>query len=87
MNVFIIESTLNYEIVDCVRNKYNVETDLFKIKNCNVLIVGLVEDIKLALKIIDIALQNGIEVICIKYGTYKKAFVSNLLINEGAIYI
>jgi len=87
MKVFVIESELNSEIVEYICKKYKVEKDVTKLKSCSVVVVSLVKDIKLALQIIEVALQYGIEIICIRAKFCKEAFACNLLIKEGANYV
>jgi len=87
MRIFVVEKELNLEIVEHLRTKYTVEKDIKKLKSCRVLIIGMVKDIKLALQIIEVALQLGIEVICIRPNLCKEAFTCNLLIKEGAMYV
>lgn len=87
MKIFVIENELNSEIVEYISKKYDIEKEITKLNSCGVVIVSLVKDIKLSLQIIDIALQCGIEVVCIRPKFCKEAFVCNLLIKEGAMYV
>ena len=85
MKVFVIESELNKEIVEHISKKYIIQNNINKLYECGAVIVGRVKNIKLALEIIDVVLQLGIDVICVKENVNN--FVCNLLIKEGAIYI
>ena len=89
MRILVIESERNREIVEFLENtnKYVIQNDITMLSECNIVIVGLVQNIREALDIIEIALQYGIEIICIKQKFCKESYVCNLLIKEGALYI
>lgn len=77
----------NIELYEYLKNKYTIKKEPNMIFKCQVVIMAKVINIKEALNIADIALHNGIEIICIKQPYNKCGFVSNLLIKEGAISV
>lgn len=87
MRIFVIEQDKNLHLVKYLKEKYLVETNIQNLKKCSVVVISNIVNIKLALEIVDVALQQGIEVICIKSQNYKQCFVCNLLIYEGAMYV
>lgn len=86
MNIYIIEKENNMDIYNYLTLKsYLVQDNVQCLNKCNVVIVSRVQKVKEALDIIDISLQNGAEVVCIK-PNYND-FVCRLLIRDGAIFV
>lgn len=86
MNIYIIEKENNEDIYNYLSLKnYLIQDKLQYLNKCSVVIVSRVQKIKEALDIIDMSLQNGAEVICIK-PNYND-FVCRLLIRDGAICV
>lgn len=86
MNIYIIEKENNMDIYNYLTLKsYLVQDKVQCLNKCNVVIVSRVQKVKEALDIIDISLQNGAEVVCIK-PNYND-FVCRLLIRDGAIFV
>lgn len=86
MKIYLIESVNNKELYDYLRQKYIVVTNR-RLYEANVIIVNKINNIRLALDIIDYALSQGKEIICIKDSFSKEYYVSNYLIQNGANYI
>lgn len=86
MRIYIIEKENNMDIYNYLTLKKHLVLDKIQhLNKCNVVIVSRVQKIKEALEIIDISLQNGVEVVCIK-PNYND-FVCNLLIKDGATFV
>lgn len=86
MNVYVIESEQNRELCEYLkRQKYNVVENLTKLCDCSVIIVSQIKKVKEALELIDVGLQLGLDVICLKEPQYN--FVCKLLIQDGACFV
>ena len=86
MKIYIIEKENNMDIYNYLTLKKHLVLDKIQYLNkCNVVIVSRVQKIKEALEIIDISLQSGVEVVCIK--PKYNDFVCNLLIKDGATFV
>lgn len=86
MKIYIIESENNKEIASYLKEKHQI-LNIYNISEADVIIVNKVHNIKLALNIIDCALNLGKEIICIKNRFGKEYYVSNYLIKNGAISV
>ena len=86
MKIHLIESNKNKELYSYLKRKYII-VNLDKIKEANVIIVNKVYNIKYALDIVDFALNEGKEIICIKNSFSKEHYVCNYLIKNGATYV
>ena len=86
MKIYLIESTINKELYNYLKQKHIVlnKRDL---NEASVVIVNKVHNIRQALDIVDFALSQGIEVICIKNNFAKEHYVCNYLIQNGASYV
>ena len=86
MKIYLIESTKNIELYNYLKQKHIVVTKR-KLNEANVVIVNKVHNVRQALDIVDFALSQGIEVICIKNNYAKEHYVCNYLIQNGASYV
>ncbi len=86
MKIYLIESTSNKELYNYLKQKHIV-IGKNKINEAHVVIVNKVHNVKLALNIVDFALSQGKEVICIKNKFAKEYYVCNYLIQNGASYV
>lgn len=86
MKIYLIESTSNKELYNYLKQKYIIVTKR-KLNEANVVIVNKVHNIRQALDIVDFALNQGKEVICIKNNFAKEHYVCNYLIQNGANYV
>ena len=86
MKIYLIESSNNKELSVYLKNKYKLLSKQ-KLHLADVIIVSKVDNVKEGLDIVDFALMNGKEIICIKHGFAKDSYVSNYLIQNGAKYI
>lgn len=86
MKIYLLEKENNKLLYDYLKKKHKM-IDEVNIYKANVVIVNKVYNIKRGLEIIDFALNNGIEIICIKNNFAKEHYVSNYLIKDGATYI
>lgn len=86
MKIYLIESTLNKELYNYLKQKHIVVNEK-RLNEANVVIVNKVHNVRQALDIVDFALSQGIEIICIKNSFAKEYYVSNYLIQNGAIYV
>lgn len=86
MNIYIIEKENNVEIYEYLKGKkYNIVEKLTDLHKCNAVIVSKVKKTREALELIDVGLQLGLDVICLKEPKYN--FVCNLLIQDGACFV
>ncbi len=86
MKIYLVESALNKELYNHLKQKY-VVVNKQRLKEANVVIVNKVHNVRQALDIVDFALSQGIEVICIKNSFAKEHYVCNYLIQNGANYV
>ena len=86
MKIYIVEREINKEVEE-IFDKHFIIDRISDLKKCNVVIISKVKDIKKSINIVETALQNGIEIICIKPVFCKEGFLCNLLIKEGAIWL
>lgn len=86
MKIYLIESTLNKELRDYLKQKHIIVTKR-KLNEASVIIVDKVHNIRQALDIVDFALNEGKEIICIKNNFAKEHYVCNYLIQNGASYV
>ena len=84
MKVYVIEPLNNIELCEYLREK---KVYVKNLTLADVVIVDKALNVRKSLDIIDIALMHGKEILCIKNGFAKEYYVSNYLINDGAIYI
>lgn len=86
MNIYVIEKEQNTEICEYLKGKkYNVVEKLNDLYKCRAVIVSKVKKIREALELIDVGLQLGLDIICLKEAQYN--FVCDLLIQDGAMYV
>lgn len=86
MNIYIIEKEQNVEIYEYLKSKkYNIVENLTELHKCSAIIVSKVKKTREALELIDVSLQLGLDVICLKESQYN--FVCNLLIQDGACFV
>lgn len=86
MNIYIIEKEQNVEIYEYLKSqKYNIVEKLTDLHKCSAIIVSKVKKTREALELIDVSLQLGLDVICLKEPQYN--FVCNLLIQDGACFV
>lgn len=86
MKIYLIESISNKELYYYLKQKHIIVTKR-KLNEASVVIVNKVHNIREALDIVDFALSQGIEVICIKNSFSKEHYVCNYLIQNGASYV
>ena len=86
MKIYLIESDKNKELNAYLKTKYNL-LDKRNLSFADVIIVSRVCNVKEGLAIVDFALMQGKEVICIKHRYAKESYLSNYLIQNGAKYI
>ena len=86
MKIYLIESTINKELYNYLKQKHVIVTKR-KLNEASVVIVNKVYNVRQALDIVDFALSQGIEVICIKNSFAKEHYVCNYLIQNGASYV
>ncbi len=86
MKIYLVESINNKELYDYLKQKYIV-VNKRNLNEANVVIVNKVHNIREALDIVDFALNQGKEVICIKNKFAKEHYVCNYLIKNGARHI
>ena len=84
LKVYLLENRNNIRLLEYLKRKYKLASN---INECDVLIIHKVYDVKKALDIVDYALMLGKEIICIKGEFKKEHYVTNFLIQNGAIYI
>ena len=84
MKVYVVEPKNNIELCE-----YLIERKVYinSLTLADVVIVDKALDIRKSLDIIDCALMNGKEILCVKNGFGKEYYVSNHLIYDGAKYI
>jgi len=86
MNIYLLEKNNNQELYDYLNKRYLVVEDK-DIRKAKVVIVNKVYDVRQALDIVDFALSQGIEILCIKNKFAKEHYVCNYLIKNGARHI
>ena len=86
MKIYLIEGASNKELYKHLRQKHIIVTKR-NLNEANVVIVSKVHNIREALDIVDFALNEGKEVICIKNNFSKEHYVCNYLIQNGASYV
>ena len=86
MKLYLIESENNKDLYKFLIEKY-VIVNKNELKQANVIVVNKVYNIKDGLDIVDFALNNGIEIICLKNNFAKEHYLCNFLIQNGACYI
>lgn len=86
MKIYLIESNKNKELNIYLKNKYKL-LNKQNIHLADVIIVSKVYNVREGLDIVDFALMQGKEIICIKHGFAKESYLSNYLIQNGAKYI
>lgn len=86
MKIYLIESTVNKELYNHLKQKHIIVSKR-KLNEARVVIVNKVHNVRQALDIVDFALSQGIEVICIKNNFAKEHYVCNYLIQNGANYV
>ena len=84
MKVYVLEPKNNIELCKYLRDKKVYEKNLTL---ADVVIVDKALNVRRSLDIIDCALMNGKEILCVKNGFGKEYYVSNHLIYDGAKYI
>lgn len=86
MSIYVIEKEQNIELCEYLKHqKYIVVEDVTKLCNCSVILVSQIKKVKEALELIDVGLQLGLDVICVKEPQYN--FVCKLLIQDGANFV
>lgn len=86
MKIYLIESASNKELYNHLKQKHIIVTKT-RLSETNVVIVNKVHNIRQALDIVDFALNQGKEIICIKNTFAKEHYVCNYLIQNGANYV
>ena len=86
MKIYLVESINNKELYKHLRQKHIIVTK-GKLNEASVVIVNKVHNVKQALDIVDFALNEGKEIICIKNSFAKEHYVCNYLIKNGASYV
>lgn len=86
MKIYLVESTKNIELYNYLKQKYII-VNKRRLNEASVVIVNKVHNVRQALDIVDFALSQGIEVICIKNSFAKEHYVCNYLIQNGASYV
>ncbi|MBQ8044502.1 MAG: hypothetical protein IJ272_10250 [Clostridia bacterium] len=86
MKIYLVESTSNKELYNYLKQKHIIVTKS-NLNEASVVIVNKVHNIREALDIVDFALNQGKEVICIKNNFAKEHYVCNYLIQNGASYV
>ena len=86
MKIYLIENQSNKDLYSYLKQKHIVVTKT-RINEASVIIVNKVHNIRQALDIVDFALNEGKEVICIKNNFAKEHYVFNYLIQNGASYV
>lgn len=86
MKIYLVESTNNKELYNYLKQKHIIVTKR-NLNEANVVVVNKVHNIRQALDIVDFALNEGKEVLCIKNSFAKEHYVCNYLIQNGASYV
>ena len=86
MKIYLVESESNKELYNYLMKKY-IMVQYANLNEAKVIIVNKVYNVRKALDIVDFALNNGKEVICLKNKIGKEYYVCNYLIKDGAICI
>ena len=86
MKIYLIESTSNKELYNYLKQKHVVVTKT-RLNEAHVVIVNKVHNVRQALDIVDFALNQGKEIICIKNRFAKEHYVCNYLIQNGASFV
>lgn len=86
MKIYLIESTSNKELYNYLKQKHVIVTKT-RLKEAHVVIVNKVHNVRQALDIVDFALSQGKEIICIKNNFAKEHYVCNYLIQNGASFV
>lgn len=84
MKIYLLEKESNKELYNYLKGRYIIEHN---INYADVIIVDKVKEINKALCIIDFALMQGKEILCIKNNYGKEDYVCNHLIKDGAGYV
>lgn len=86
MKIYLVESTNNKELYNYLKQKYIIVTKR-KLNEASVVVISKAHNVRQALDIVDFALSQGKEIICIKNSFAKEHYVCNYLIQNGASYV